>query len=42
MAAPSFNFKAEYAKSARSSCNSCNETIQKNELRLAEMVQVRK
>ena len=42
MAAPSFNFKTEYAKSARSSCNSCARTIEKNELRMAEMVQVRK
>ena len=41
MAASSFNFKAEYAKSARSSCYHCGETIEKNELRLAEMVQVR-
>ena len=42
MAAPSFNFKAEYAKSSRSSCKSCDGTIEKNELRMAEMVQVRK
>ena len=41
MATPSFNFKAEYAKSARSSCNQCGNTIEKDELRLAEMVQVR-
>jgi len=40
MATPSYNFKAEYAKSARSSCNNCGETIEKNELRMAEMVQV--
>ena len=41
MATPSFNFKAEYAKSARSSCIRCAKTIEKDELRLAEMVQVR-
>lgn len=34
------NFLAEYAKSSRSSCKKCGNTIDKGELRLAEMVQV--
>ena len=40
MATPNFNFLAEYAKSSRSSCKNCGNTIDKGELRLAEMVQV--
>ncbi|XP_065898038.1 poly [ADP-ribose] polymerase 1-like isoform X3 [Dysidea avara] len=39
MATPNFNFLAEYAKSSRSSCKNCGNTIDKGELRLAEMVQ---
>ena len=35
-------FKAEYAKSNRSSCKSCKDNISKDSLRLAKMVQVRK
>lgn len=32
-------YKAEYAKSSRASCRSCKETIAKDTLRLAVMVQ---
>ena len=35
-------FKAEYAKSNRSSCKSCKDNISKDSLRLAKMVQVRR
>jgi len=40
MATPKFNFLAEYAKSSRSSCKNCGDSIDKGVLRLAEMVQV--
>jgi len=33
-------FKAEYAKSNRSSCKMCRDNIAKDSLRLAKMVQV--
>ena len=33
-------FRAEYAKSNRSSCKKCKDKIDKEELRLAVMVQV--
>jgi len=36
-----FPFKAEYAKSGRASCKSCTNSIAKDSLRLAIMVQVR-
>lgn len=35
-------YKAEYAKSNRSSCKSCKDNISKDSLRLAKMVQVRR
>lgn len=34
-------FRAEYAKSNRSSCKMCKNKIEKGELRMAAMVQVR-
>ena len=34
-------FRAEYAKSGRAACKMCKEKIEKGELRLAVMVQVR-
>lgn len=34
-------FRAEYAKSGRSSCKACKSTIAAGELRLARMIQVR-
>lgn len=33
-------YKADYAKSARASCRSCKEKIEKDHLRLAALVQV--
>ncbi|GMP99507.1 hypothetical protein CsSME_00046950 [Camellia sinensis var. sinensis] len=39
MANPPKPWKAEYAKSARSSCKSCKNTIDKENLRLGKMVQ---
>ncbi len=33
-------FRAEYAKSGRSSCKGCKSGIQQSELRLARLVQV--
>ena len=33
-------YRTEYAKSNRSSCKSCRETIVKDTLRMARMVQV--
>lgn len=38
--AEDFPFKAEYAKSNRSSCKLCRENIAKDSLRVAKMVQV--
>ena len=35
-------FRAEYAKSGRAACKACKNKIDKGELRLAVMVQVRK
>ena len=35
-------FRAEYAKSNRAACKACKNKIDKSELRLAVMVQVRK
>ena len=34
-------FRGEYAKSGRAACKMCKEKIEKGELRLAVMVQVR-
>ena len=34
-------FRGEYAKSGRASCKACKNTIDKGELRIAVMVQVR-
>ena len=34
-------FRVEYAKSGRAKCRKCKVTIEKEELRLAAMVQVR-
>ena len=34
-------FRAEYAKSGRAACKGCKNKIDKDELRLAAMVQVR-
>lgn len=39
MAAPPKAWKAEYAKSGRSSCKSCRSPIGKDQLRLGKMVQ---
>lgn len=42
MEAESLNlpYRAEYAKSGRSSCKGCKEKIEKDHLRLAVMIQV--